>query len=136
MQNDSLLKRDVTVFSCLAIMCGACFLEWEGKEGDSTPEPAEGSWFFSELAQWGWEVFQAGCCRELARPQGLSSGEARPVILREAVIKSHAVSPALLVPGVGGQGGDGGKTGFSENEVVGTVKGWGSGQRGKFFIKI
>lgn len=52
------------------------------------------------------------------------------------MIKSHAVSPALLVPGLRSGGGDGGKTGFSENEVVGTVKGWSSGQRGKFFIKI
>ena len=78
----------------------------------------------------GWKLLRA------CRPQGPSSGEARPVILREAVIKSHAVSPALLVPGVGGQEGDGGKTRFSENEGVGTVKGWGSGLRGRFFIKI
>lgn len=44
------------------------------------------------------------------------------MILRESVIKSHAVSPDLLVPGVGGQDGVGGKTRFSGNEGVGTER--------------
>lgn len=73
MQNDSLLKRDVTV--SLALQLCVCLLFRVGREGGrQCPEPAEGSWFFSELAQWGWEVFQAGCCRELKTIVGLSSG--------------------------------------------------------------
>ena len=51
------LKEMSLFFSCLVIVC-ACFWEWEGREGGSAPEPAEGSWFFSELAQWGWGVFR------------------------------------------------------------------------------
>ena len=123
--------KEMSLFFLLHNCVCAFFWEWERREGGSAPEPAEGSWLFSGLVQWGWGVFQAGCCWELARPQGPSSGEARPVVLREAVIKSHA-GKALLVPGVGGQDGDGGKTRFSGNEGVGTVKGWGSRQRGRF----